>query len=299
MKAGRTPPPLHLSIPPLVRLLADLASRLSAAGRDEASLKAETLVAHVAGVRRLDLYARRGLGLTPEQAALLDALAARVAAGEPIQYALGSAPFLGREFKVDRRALIPRPETEELVEAVLAHEVLWRGATPALADVGTGTGCIALTLAAERPCARVIAIDVSEDALALARENAVRLGLAERVEWRRGDLLAGVAPASLDAVVSNPPYVATGDLAGLAQEIRAHEPRGALDGGPGGLEIIGRLIDEAFVALRPGGTLFLETGESQGAEVRRRMAARGFANVETRRDLAGHERLTMGAHPGC
>lgn len=281
----------------MLQVLASLAARLDAAGRDEARLKAELLLAHVMGLGRLDLYAESGLPLAPAQVAALDGLAARAADGEPIQYVLGRASFHGRWFRTDRRALIPRPETEELVQAVLDHTPLWCRARADLIDVGTGTGCIALTLAAERAAARVLALDISPDALALARENAAALGLGERVEFRPGDLLAGCAAASADAVVSNPPYVRRQDIEGLATEIRAHEPRLALDGGERGTEILDRLAQEAFVVLRAGGRLFLEIGQDQADAVRRRLVACGFVRVEARRDLGGHDRIVTGDRP--
>lgn len=271
-----------------------LTGRLTEAGRDEARLKAELLLAHVLGVGRLAVLTEPGRQLTDEQQAHLEVLARRLLAGEPLQYVLGEAWFWGRCFKADPRGLIPRPETEELVQRVLDDTDLWLRARPAVADVGVGTGCIALTLAAERPAADVLGIDIQAAALALAQENEARLGLAGRVTWRQGDLLEGVAAASLDAVVSNPPYIAGPVIATLAVEVRDHEPRSALDGGPDGLDLVRRLAAQAMLALRPGGKLWMEIGDEQGDAARRILVSSGFADVLTRRDLAGHDRLVEG-----
>lgn len=281
-------------------MLTETALRLAEAGRDEAPLKAELLLAHVLGLSRLDALARSSgygqplLELTALQEGQLAALAARVAAGEPLQYVLGEAWFWGRSFKVDRRALIPRPETEELVEHVLGSDDLWRREDPLVVDVGTGTGCIALTLAAERPLVRVIAADVSAEVLALARENAARLGLVGRVDWRLGDLLDGIPAGSLDAVVSNPPYIAAAVVETLAEEVRSHEPRLALDGGADGLAVVRRLVAQAALALRGGGRVWMEIGDEQGSAVKQILTASGFAAVQIRRDLAGQDRIAEG-----
>jgi release factor glutamine methyltransferase len=278
-------------------LLQSVSSLLFSAGRDEARLKAELLLAHVLGIGRLDLLGRVEEPLGMDQHARLQALAERVAAGEPLQYVLGETAFFGRWFNTDRRALIPRPETEELVQAVLEDTDLWCRQQPVLVDVGTGTGCVALSLAAERPAARVLAVDISPAALELARENERRLGLAGRVEWRAGDLLSGFAPGSVDAVVSNPPYVASAEIETLALEIRAHEPRSALDGGADGLRLVDRLVAEAFAVLRADGRLWLEIGDGQAEAVRRLLAAHGFGRTQVRRDLGGHERIVSGVRP--
>ena len=281
----------------LSTLLTAITHRLAAAQRDEARLKAELLVAHVLGLSRLEVLAQPELVLSAEQQARVDVLAGRVASGEPLQYVLGEAWFWGRRFKADRRALIPRPETEELVQRVLEDPAIWSAARPVVVDVGTGTGCIAITLAVERPAARIIGIDSSAEALALARENGAALGLGQRVEWRTGDLLDGLPERSLDAVVSNPPYIASGVIETLAEEVRAHEPRLALDGGPDGLALIRRLVAQAALALRPGGRLWMETGDEQGEAVRGILSGAGFASLETIKDLSGHHRMVAGSRP--
>jgi release factor glutamine methyltransferase len=268
--------------------------RLTEAGRDEARLKAELLVAHVLGQGRLETLAQADRPLSTEQAGRVEVLTGRVAAGEPLQYVLGEAWFWGRRFKTDARALIPRPETEELVQRVLDDAGLWRCERPVVVDVGVGTGCIALTLAAERPQAHLIGVDLHAEALELARENEAALGLAGRVEWRQADLLAGQPAGTLDAVVSNPPYIASAAISTLAEEVRAHEPRSALDGGPDGLDLIRRLIAQANLALRPGGKVWMEIGDEQGEAVRGLLIRSGWIGVELRRDLAGQDRIVEG-----
>lgn len=265
------------------------------AGREEARTMAEWLVAAAAGIGRLDVLVQADRLLDAESRARLDGWVARVARGEPLQYVVGNAPFLGRDFRSDPRALIPRPETEELCERVL-------GAIPAnaevrIADVGTGTGCIAITIALDRPFARVMAIDVSPDALALARENARAHGVDKRIEWRQADLLEGLSAGALDAIVSNPPYVAEGEWARLDPSVRDFEPRLALAAGADGLDVIRRLADQARHALAPGGRLWLEIGNEQGPAVRDLLAKRGFVEVTIRRDCAGHERIAEARNP--
>lgn len=255
---------------------------------DEAALKAELLVGHVIGVRRLALHLDRNRLLDATEMKRVAEGAARIAAGEPVQYVLGETEFLGFVFKTDRRALIPRPETEELVQAVLACEELWHG-FPRIADVGTGSGCIVVSLAILRPEGQYMATDISAEALALARENARRLPIS----FEQTNLLAGAEGDSLDAVVSNPPYVASSDIAGLDVCIRDHEPVSALDGGPVGTEIIARLAVEAARALKPGGRIFLEIGEDQGKAARAILKDAGFHKINVARDLSGHERIAV------
>ncbi len=222
--------------------------------------------------------------------------------GREVVFSLGDRePLHGavRDFLCDRRALVPRPETEQLAEWVLAWAPLWARPKPVVADVGTGSGCLAVTLALERPAARVLATDTSSDALALARENAARHGVGGRLWFRQQDLLAGQPPASLDAVVSNPPYVATADWARCAATVRDFEPRAALDGGPDGLAVIRRLVRQARDALAPGGALFLEIGDRQAGAVRALLEAAGFADACVRRDHAGRDRLLRAVRPAA
>jgi release factor glutamine methyltransferase len=253
---------------------------LTAAGCDTPRLDAELLLAHVLGTGRAALIADPGRGLEPEEARAFMDLAARRREREPVAYILGRQGFRTIELAVDARVLIPRPETEHVVEAALD---LPAGAR--VADVGTGSGAIALALKAERPDLAVVATELSPDALAVARANAERLGLD--VELLEGDLLEPVQ-GRLDAVVSNPPYVATGEL--LPPEVGRHEPRAALFGGADGLEIIRRLVTAAAgVPL-----LALEVGAGQAPAVTELVRAGGWPVVSAVRDLAGHERVVVG-----
>ena len=274
-------------------LLIAVESALAAAGRDEARVKAEWLVAGALGVGRMEVLVRGADAVPPAAHERLDGWVRRAAAGEPLQYILGETDFFGRAFCCDPRALIPRPETEELVERVLADARIWSGAAPRVVDVGTGTGCIAVTLALERPAAQVVAVDCSPDALALARANARRWSVEDRIAWRQADLLDGFDPGALRAVVSNPPYIAEPVWAGLDTEVRDHEPQLALVGGGDGLAVIRRLV----VALAPGGMLWLEIGNEQGPAVRRLLEDHGFGAVVAHRDIAGHERMVEAQKP--
>jgi release factor glutamine methyltransferase len=271
-----------------------IAARLAAAGDGEAARKAELLVGRALGVAPLALHARTREPLPAGAWRALEPQAARAAAGEPLQYILGDTEFLGRVFRCDRRALIPRPETEQLVEAVLAEESLRRMPRPAIADVGTGSGCIAVALALAWPGASCLATDVSAPALELARENARALGVDGRIRFIRAGLLRGAGEGTLDAVVSNPPYIASAELAALPREIRDFEPKEALDGGPDGLAVISRLVPAARTALKSGGWLFLEIGENQSDPVLRLMGTHGFADCLVLKDLARRDRIARG-----
>jgi len=223
-----------------------------------------------------------------ERAELLKILLARRARGEPMAYLLGRREFYGRDFEVSPAVLIPRPETEHLVEAAL--DVLPAG--PArVVDVGTGSGCIALTLACERPDWHIVGTDIAGDALAVAERNRDRLDCAH-VRWHRTDLLDGV-DGPFDAIVSNPPYVASGDPHLDRGDLR-FEPRTALTDENDGLALIRRLVDQATERLVPGGWLWLEHGHDQAATVRELLMTAGFEAVASRRDLAGIERISGG-----
>jgi release factor glutamine methyltransferase len=260
---------------------------------DAPRLASELLLAHVLGVDRVRLYTDLDRPLEKAELATYRALIERRVQGEPVQYLTGRRDFYGRSFQVDSRVLIPRPETELLVEAVL--RALPQDGAPRLLDVATGSGCIACTLAAERPQATVLATDVDPGCCEVARANALSLGA--RVDVRAGDLFSPVdSEAAFDAVVSNPPYVRTGELAGLQLEVRA-EPKLALDGGPDGLALLSRVVDGAFLRLVPGGLLALEIGEEQGAAVRDLLLGRGYAAVHIDADLERRDRLAFGTRP--
>lgn len=257
-------------------------------------LNAELLLAHVLGLRRLDLYLQYDRPLAAAELAQFKALLLRRARREPLQYVLGRAAFRELELLVDRRVLIPRPDTEILVGEVLAWARA-RGAGLEVLELGTGSGAIALSLAVEGCFARILATDVSEDALALARANAERCGVAGAVEFRAGSLYSVLAAGErFDVIVSNPPYVASAARAELAPEVREWEPEVALFAGPTGFEVLWPLVDGAAPHLRPGGLLALEIGAGQARAVAARIADTGrFAEPRTVRDLAGCERVVL------
>lgn len=228
-------------------------------------------------------------------AAALGALVVRRATGEPVAYLTGTREFYGRTFRVTPDVLIPRPETELLVERALALVDERPPTALTIVDVGTGSGCIAVTLAAERPLLHVIATDTSEAALLVAGTNAQRHGVADRLELRAGSLLSGVGAA--DLVVSNPPYIALSERDSLMRDVRDFEPATALFGGSDGLAVIRALVTAAWETLRPGGTLLLEIGAGQAEAVRQLVSSAGFAAVRIRMDLAGHPRIAEGRRP--
>ena len=305
----------------LERMLDAGASWLARRGVADARLLCEWLAASMLRCRRTALP----LGAVPPPE-IVDALRSgmvRLAAHEPVQYVIGDWDFRMLTLKTDRRALIPRPETEGLVQMVLDEPRLWppparrsddstirRSDDPTIRrsddltirrsddltiyDVGTGTGAIALSLAYERPQCRMVAVDCEEAALSLARENAARLGLEDRVSFVLGRYCAGAAPASLDAVVSNPPYIESAAVDALPPLIRDHEPRTALDGGADGLAIIRNLVHDAAIALKKGGFLFMEIGEHQGPVVLEILEGDGFAETEIKKDLNGLTRYAKG-----
>jgi release factor glutamine methyltransferase len=222
----------------------------------------------------------------------LDRLVARRARGEPVAYLTGDREFYGRPFRVSPAVLIPRPETEMLVERALAAIDARRDGNISVVDVGTGSGCIAVTLALERPAAQVLATDVSRDALEVARANAARLGAVQRVRFTH-DTLTGPADA-VDVIVSNPPYIAERDREFVMRDVRDFEPSGALFAGIDGLDVIRKLINRAAVALRPGGSLLMEIGAGQAAAVLELMERAGFEDLRTTSDLAGIARVVEG-----
>ncbi len=235
----------------------------------EADRDAGLLLAHVLQMETGRLQARPGTPVGPEEAARYRALVARRGTRVPLQYLTGVQEFWSLRFEVTPAVLIPRPETEGLVEALLR---LNRAADPVVMDIGTGSGCLAVVAAREIPGARVYATDLSEAALEIARRNAAAHGVAGRIEFRAGDLFEPLRAAGLagraDFILSNPPYVRDGDLPGLMPEVRDHEPRAALLGGPDGFDAHRRLAAEAPGCLRPGGHLLAEIGFGQEPGVR-------------------------------
>jgi len=251
-------------------------------------LNAEHLLAHSLGRRRIELYLEFERVLHESELQPLRELVRRRGQGEPLQHLLGSVEFCGRIFLCDKRALIPRPETEELVERLLSMK--W-AARARLLDVGTGTGVIALSLAAQLPDAEVHAIDLSAPALALAEENAKSLGLEGRVQFAQSDLLTAVI-GSFDLIVANLPYVAAGDRTTLSREV-LHDPELAVFGGDTGDEIIRKLIATAPAHLPPGGLLALEIGLGQAEALSAFLAEKKFREIEKRQDYAGVTRFLL------
>lgn len=261
-------------------------------GVESARLNAEHLLAHSLGQKRMDLYLGFDRPLGEGELAPLRELVRRRGAGEPLQHLLGTVEFCGNTFACDKRALVPRPETEELVELLIAHQESRKvGTELRILDVGTGSGVIALSLAAKLPNAEVHAVDVSEDALELARENAARLALSERVRFSRTNLLAAV-DGSFDVIVANLPYVPTGDRAMLSREV-LHDPALALFGGERGDEIIRDLIIAAPAHLKPGGLLALEIGIGQAHALLAFLAERNYHDISARQDYAGVTRFLL------
>ena len=275
--------------------LRDAVAVLHDAGIETAKNDAEWLFADALGVGRAELHVMLADPLPGHLTRALDAAVRRRARGEPLQHILGWESFRGLRLRVGRNVLVPRPETETLVDCALALLPPPGAGAPRIVDVGTGSGNIACAIAAERPDARVLAIDLSLAAVFVARENAVRLGFGARVAVAGGDGLAPVGAGCADLVVSNPPYLARGILRTLPREVRDHDPRLALDGGDDGLEVIRRLAADARRVLRPGAALVMETGGGDHARaVRGLMAAAGYGAIEVREDLTGVARFVSG-----
>lgn len=270
---------------------------LQSAGVQNPGGDARRLIAHALRVALAWLTAHEDEPVTPEGWSACCAAVARRAAREPLQHVTGRQGFWTLDLAVDSRVLVPRPETEHLVEAAL--EALRGIGAPRIADVGTGSGCVALALVAEIPLARLVATDVSEAALEVARENAAETGLGERVELAVGDLTAPLrGRAPFHAVVANLPYVAEHEWAELQPEVRDHEPRRALLGGADGLDLVLRLVDEAPGVLATRGWLGLEVGQGQARRVVEALRAGGWADVRVRPDFAGIERVVEARRPG-
>jgi release factor glutamine methyltransferase len=249
-------------------------------------LNAEHLLAHVLGRKRIELYIEFERVLTEAELSPLRDLVRRRGEGEPLQHLIGTMEFCGHNFVCDKRAMVPRPETEELVE-LLKSEI--RNPKSEMVDVGTGSGVIALSLAAKFLEAKVYAIDLSDDALQLAAENAKRLGLGERVQFSKGTLLENLAER-FDVIVANLPYVAMKDRPSLSREV-LHDPEVALFGGESGEELIRQLIEQAPDRLQPNGLLALEIGLGQSDALAAFLAEKKFHDIESKRDYAGIPRF--------
>jgi release factor glutamine methyltransferase len=242
---------------------------LTRKGVESPRLQAEWLLAHVLRLPRLQLYLNFARGLTDGEVEAVRQLVKRRGQREPLQQLLGTASFCGLELKVNRHVLVPRPETEALAEQAWQFLAKQEATAPAVLDFGTGSGCLAITLAMKCPRARLHALDVSADALAIARENAAAHGVAERITFCLGDGFAALAPEqTFELMVANPPYVPTAEIAALMPEVRDHDPCVALDGGPDGLEFYRRLAATAGGWLRVDGRMMLEFGDGQEERLR-------------------------------
>ncbi|MBV8174894.1 MAG: peptide chain release factor N(5)-glutamine methyltransferase [Verrucomicrobia bacterium] len=254
-------------------------------------LNIEHLLAEALGKNRIELYLEFDRPLSDRELEPLREKVRRRAEGEPLQHLLGHWDFFGRTFKTDRRALIPRPDTELLIEAVL-KKFLTRGANATrLVDVGTGSGILAITFALEQPELEVVAVDISNDALALAHENAERLGVSDRIVFRRSDLLDQI-DGSFDWIVANLPYVPTADIRGLQREVQ-FDPALALDGGEDGLAIVKRLLESIPGKIALNGVVALELGQGQAKTVSKFLARQNYRDISIMKDYQGVERVLI------
>jgi len=273
------------------------AEHLGRCGVPDRRREAEAVLGYVLGKDRGGVVAARPDPLDPAAASRFSSLLARRARREPLQYLTGEQEFMGLVFHVDRRVLVPRPETEELVSAVLRAGAP-RGAR--VADLGTGSGCIAVSLAHARSDLSLVALELSPGALEVARENAARHGVEPRVEFRQGDLAHPPREweGAMDTVVSNPPYVSEDEWSSLAPEVRDHEPKEALVPGATGLEAYRAMAPAAWRLLRSGGLLFLELGYESEAGAREAVEAAGFSEVVVFPDLRGIPRILQAVREG-
>ena len=276
------------------KLLVNAQQILEGAGIANAAQEARWLLAYALEMKHHELASRTERSVTTEQLARVMSVVRRRELREPLQYILGSQEFCGLDFSVTSAVLIPRPETELLIQESLREGRFVEGAV--LVDVGTGSGCVAVTLATILDGMRIFALDCSHDAVKVAKGNADRHGVGDKIIWLEGDLLSplkgcvGVGP--VDAILSNPPYIAEADWAGLQPEVRDYEPRGALLAGPQGIEFHERLIHDSKEFLAPGGLLVMELGQNQAPLVRRAVEeAKGYTGLQTVEDEAGIERV--------
>jgi release factor glutamine methyltransferase len=283
------------SVPSAHRLLERGASELRQAGVPEARFEAELLLRHALGCTREVLFARLHEPAAAEAVGHYFQLLERRRGRVPIQHILGTQEFYGLSFRVTPSVLIPRPETEGVVEEALKELAARARSAPRVADVGCGSGCIAVALARECPEAAILAIDASPSALAVARENAVAHGVDERISFLHGDLLDPLVERGekLDLVVSNPPYVVDSEIVELEPEVKEHEPRIALAGGPDGLAAITRLLEGMGAVLDSGGAVVMEIGKGQDLQVAERVLSAGLDLLRIVPDLAGIPRVVV------
>lgn len=293
-----TPPTPAGDVWTVRRILDWTIPHLKVHGSESPRLDAEILLAHARGCPRIQLYTNFDEPLTDAQRATMRDLVKRRAAAEPVAYLVGHREFFGLDFLVTKDVLIPRPDTETLI--VEAIELLKPQTAPRVLDVGTGSGCIAVSLAMNCPKAEVTAIDLSEPALAIARQNAEKHAVSSRIRFLHGDLLAPLsADEQFDLIASNPPYIPSAEIETLDADVRLHEPRSALDGGQNGLDVICRLVTAARQHLVPQGKLLIEISGEQADAVTQLLAANGhYDDIAVLKDLAKQPRVVRAARKG-
>lgn len=256
-------------------------------------LDAQVLLAHALNCRRTDLYVRFETEPTAEQRTKFREMVKSRATGTPVAYLVGEKEFYLLPFVVSPAVLIPRPATETLVLSAL--EVVKSIASPMILDIGTGSGCIAVAMAVQNKSVRVVATDISADALAVARRNANKHGVSERATFIHGNLFSTIdSDTKFDAIVSNPPYIPTADLATLMKDVKDHEPSLALDGGPEGYTAINRIIEQSQTFLKPGGTLLIEVGVGQAEATAEKFQETEYRDIVIRKDTDGIARVVSG-----
>jgi release factor glutamine methyltransferase len=278
------------------RVLSWASEDLKRRGNESARLDVELLLGHVLGLDRIGLILQSERPLSPAELTRFRELFKRRRGGEPVAYLLGVREFFGLSLRVDRRVLVPRPDSETLVEVAL-ERTRGRSMRGQALDLCTGSGCIAVAFARQRPTWSVTASDVSEEALAVARDNAHRTGAIRNVRLVAGSLFAPVSGLRFDLVTANPPYIPAGDIAGLPVDVRDFEPRLALDGGADGLDLVRDIVRQAPAHLTPGGLLALEIAFDQGPRTAELLRGRGFQEVAIAKDLGGRDRVVSGYGP--
>jgi release factor glutamine methyltransferase len=280
----------------ILQVLNGWADRLKGHRIENPRLNAELMMAHALGLTREKLYMELQREIDPKEQAVIESLMQRRIQGEPLQYILGHQEFWSIDLNVDPRVLIPRPETELLIEqALLILSNAFSSRTLRILEIGTGSGAIAISLARELRNAFVVATDISDRALRLAKENALRAGVERQIAFVLGDLFSPFRRegerGGMDVILSNPPYVGRSEIESLAEEVKGHEPRGALDGGEDGLDFYRKIIGQAPACLNDRGWLLLEMGQGQGTRVVEMIRQRGvFREPEVLRDFSGTER---------
>jgi len=282
----------------VLEVIAKSSEFLAKKGVESARLQTELLLAHMLQMPRMKLYLNFERKLADTELDALRELVRRRGQREPLQHLIGSTSFCGFEITVNRHVLIPRPETELLAEAGWLFLSTINHQPSTALDFGTGSGCIAIAITAKCPSARIVALDLSAEALAIAQQNAAKNGVAERLEFRHGDGFAALKPDErFDLIVSNPPYIPSAEIETLQPEVRDHDPRGALDGGADGLDFYHRLAAEAAPFLKPGGKLMLEFGEGQAAAISAILVERNWQIESVQPDYTKRLRFLIARTP--